>query len=52
MNKKIDFVLILLIVGHLLNRTWPYGDTMQTITDIIFGIAVFVIGYRWIFYKR
>lgn len=48
----IDIVLILLIVGHLLSRTWPYGDVLQTATDVIFGLAACFIGYRWIFIKR
>lgn len=48
MNKKIDIVLILLIVGHLLDRNWLYGNTIQTIIDVCFGITAVLIGYRWI----
>lgn len=52
MNKKIDIVLILLIVGHLLNRNWFFGSTLQTITDVCFGITAILIVYKWISNKK
>lgn len=53
MNKKlIHFILLALIAQHLFTRTWPFGTTIQTITDIIYLAAACVMGYQWIFMRQ
>lgn len=38
-----DKIFVIVAVIHLLIREWPFGNTMQTILDILFLIVTFLL---------
>lgn len=41
--NKLDVISLFTIGIYLMLRQWPYGDSLQTVTDIAFGISVLLI---------
>lgn len=51
--SKINDVLYIMIVGvHLYNRQWPWGDTFQTVLDIVFAVTGILIVAKYLILAR
>lgn len=54
MSGKITDIAFAFIFGwHLLTRQWPFGNTLQSVMDVIFGISMLLILVKYfILWKR
>ena len=54
MSDKITDIAFAFIFGwHLLTRQWPFGNTLQSVMDVIFGISMLLILVKYfILWKR
>lgn len=46
-NKFNDVVFVLIVAYHLYNRQWPWGDTLQTVLDVVFAVTGALIAVKY-----
>ncbi len=52
-DKIIDIAFAFIFGWHLLTRQWPFGDTLQSVMDVVFGISMLLILLKYfILWKR
>jgi hypothetical protein len=52
-GKLTDIAFTFIFCWHLLTRQWPFGDTLQSVMDVIFGISMLLILVKYfIVWKR
>lgn len=52
-DKIIDIAFAFIFGWHLLTRQWPFGNTLQSVMDVIFGISMLLILLKYfILWKR
>lgn len=48
-SKVNDVLYIMIVAVHLYNRQWPWGDTLQTVLDVVFAITGLLIAVKYYF---
>lgn len=52
-GKLTDIAFVFIFCWHLLTRQWPFGNTLQSVMDVIFGISMLLILVKYfIVWKR
>jgi len=52
-DKITDIAFAFIFGWHLLTRQWPFGNTLQSVMDVIFGISMLLILVKYfILWKR
>ncbi|MEG6584659.1 hypothetical protein [Dendrosporobacter sp. 1207_IL3150] len=46
-SKFNDILFAVIVVVHLYNRQWPWGDTLQTVLDVVFTITGALIAAKY-----
>ena len=47
-----DVIFLVIFLFHLVSRQWPYGDTFQTVLDVLLGITAILIVVKYFVVKN
>lgn len=47
-SKLNDILYLIIVVVHLYNRQWPWGDILQTVLDVVFAVTGILIAAKYV----